>query len=92
MELVNSRNLEIHLDNYEDKWNNLRVVVNRVFNDLQRLSVQAQNQALKKWFEEVIERMEAVEVKRNIKQLSDSPHYVDLSDEKNRKCTVLPMQ
>jgi len=53
--------------------------------------VQAQNQALKKWFEEVIERMEAVEVKRNIKQLSDSPHYVDLSDEKNRKCTVLPM-
>ena len=38
MELVNSRNLAIHLENYEDKRNNLRAVVNGVFNDLQRLS------------------------------------------------------
>jgi len=35
MELVNSRNQDIHLENYEGKWKNLRSVVNRMFNDLQ---------------------------------------------------------
>jgi len=61
------------------KWNILREVVNRVLDDLQRLYVHAQNQALKKWFDEVIESEKVVEVKRNMKQIWDSPHYMDLS-------------
>jgi len=79
MELDNSRNQAIHLENYEDKWNNLRKVVNRVLDDLQRLFMQAHNQALKKWFDEVIESMKALELKRNLKQISYSPHYLDNS-------------
>jgi len=51
------------------KWNILREVVNRVLDDLQRLYVHAQNQALKKWFDEVIESEKVVEVKRNMKQI-----------------------
>jgi len=79
MELVNSRNQAIHIENYEDKWNNMRSVVNRVFSGLKKLLIQAQNQALKDWFAEVIKSMEAVEVKRSVKLISDSPHYACLS-------------
>jgi len=35
MELVNSRNQAINIKNYEDKWNNLKEVVNRVLDELQ---------------------------------------------------------
>jgi len=79
MELVNSRNQVIHLENYEDKWNNVREVVNKVLNDLQSLFVQAQDKAMRKWFDEVGKSMADVEVKRTMKQLSDSPHYIDYS-------------
>jgi len=79
MELVNLRNQVIHLENYADKLKNLRSVVNKVFNDLQRLLVQAHDQALKNLFKEVIKSMEVVEVKRNRKLISDFPHYVYLS-------------
>jgi len=79
MELVNLRNQVIHLENYEDKWNNLREVLNKVLDDLHKLFVQALNQALKKWFDEVIEIMKVVEVKISMKQLSESPHYIDYS-------------
>jgi hypothetical protein len=34
MEVENSRNHAIHLENYEDKWKNLREVVNIVLDDL----------------------------------------------------------
>lgn len=81
MELVNSRNKDIHLDNYEDKWNNLIDVVNRTLDDLQVLSIQAQDQALRNWFHEVGKSMEVVELKRSIKQLSDSPDFVDYTKE-----------
>jgi len=65
---------DIVTDNYEYKWNNLKELVNRVFDDLQKLSIQAQNQSLKKWFDEVTASMEVVEVKRSMKQQSGSPH------------------
>jgi len=77
MELVNFRNQAIHLENYEDNWNNLRKVVNWVVDDLQSLSIQAQDQALRNWFDEGAKSMEAMEIKRSIKQLSDSPHFID---------------
>jgi hypothetical protein len=79
MKLVNSRNDAIHLENYENKWNALKTVVDRVFSDPQRQSVEAQNQALTKWFKEVIKSMEAVEIKRNEKFITNIPFYVDLS-------------
>jgi len=77
MELVNSRNQAFHLENYEDKWNNLRELVNKVLDDFQSLYVQAQDQDLRNWFNEVAKSMKVVEVKRSIKQLSDSPHFID---------------
>jgi len=72
-------NNPIHSENYEDKWTALRYVVDRVFYDLQRLSVEAQNQALNNWFQEVIKSMKSVEVNRNKMYISNSPFYLDLS-------------
>ena len=43
MQLVKTRNDPIHSENYEGKWISLREVVDRVFNDLQRLSIEARN-------------------------------------------------
>jgi len=79
MQLVKSMNNPIHSENYEDKWTALRYVVDRVFYDLQRLSVEAQNQALNNWFQEVIKSMKSVEVNRNKMYISNSPFYLDLS-------------
>jgi len=38
-ELVNSRNKAIHLENYEDKWNNIRELVTKTLDELQILSI-----------------------------------------------------
>jgi len=46
MQLVKTRNDPIHSENYEGKWIALREVVDKVFNDLQIISVEAQNQSL----------------------------------------------
>jgi len=80
-ELANLRNKTIHLENYEDKWNNLMKLVNKTLIDLQTLSNQAHDQTLRKWFKEVIKSMEAVESKRLVKQLSDSPQFIDQTKE-----------
>jgi len=77
--LVKARNNQVHTKNYEDKWIALREVVDKVFCDLQRSSVEAQNQPLKNWFKEVITNMEAVEVRMNRLYISDSPFFLDLS-------------
>ena len=53
--------------------------MDRVFSDLQRLSVEAHNHAMNKWFKEVIKSMEAVVVERNEKFILDSTFLVDLS-------------
>ena len=80
-ELANLRNKTIHLENYEDKWNNLMKLVNRTLIDLQTLSNQDHDQTLRKWSKEVIKSMEAVESKRLVKQLSDSPQFIDQTKE-----------
>jgi hypothetical protein len=41
-DLVNSRNKTNHLEIYEDKWNNLKELVNKTFDDLLTLYIQAQ--------------------------------------------------
>lgn len=79
MQLVKIRKDPIHSENYEGKWISLREVVERVFNDLKILSVEAQNQSLNNWFKEVVRSMEVVEVRRNILYISDSPLFLDLS-------------
>ena len=79
MQLVKYRNDPIHSENNKGKWIALREVVDRVFCDLQILSVEARDEALNNWFREVIKSMESVEVKRNKIYLSDSPFYLDLS-------------
>jgi len=71
--LVETKNDPVHTVNYEDKWIALREVVDIVFCDLQRLSIEAQNQSLNKWFREVIRSMESVEVRRNKLFISESP-------------------
>jgi len=77
--LVKARNDPVHTVNYEDKWIALREIVVRVFCDLQRLSIEARNQALNKWLKEFIKSMEAVEVRRNMMFISYSPFYLDIS-------------
>jgi len=64
--LVKARNDLVQTENYEDKWIALREVVDTVLCDLQRLSIEAQNQSLNNWFKEVIRSMEAMEFRRNI--------------------------
>jgi len=56
-------------------------IVNMTLYDLQTLYIQAQEQALKNWFDDVVKSMEAVDLKRSIKQLSDSPHFIDHTKE-----------
>jgi hypothetical protein len=53
-ELVISKNQAIHLINYEDKWNNVRELVNMTLDELQTLSIQARDQALRNWFKQVV--------------------------------------
>jgi len=65
--------------NYEDKWIDLTEGVDNVFCDLQRLSIEAQNQSLNNWFKEVIKSMQEVEVRRIKVYISDSPFFLDLS-------------
>ena len=77
MELVNSKNKAIHLENHEDKWNNLKELVNKTLDDLETIYIEAQEQALRKWFDEVAKSMETVEFRRSVKKRSDSPHYID---------------
>jgi len=36
---------------------------------------------LRNWFDEISKNMEVVELKRSIKQLSDSPHFIDSTKE-----------
>jgi len=57
----------------------LREVVDRVFCDLQRLLVEAQNQALNNWFKDVIRSVEVVEVRMKRMYISDSSFFLDLS-------------
>jgi hypothetical protein len=83
MKLVNSRNDAIHTKKYEEKWNNIKSVVERVFGDLKRLYVEAQNTTLNKWLNKIVKSMEDVEVKRKDKLISNSPYYVNIS-------TVIP--
>jgi len=52
---VKARNDPIHIVRYEDKWTDLRERVDKVFCDLQRLSIEAQNESLNNWFREVIQ-------------------------------------
>jgi len=77
--LVKARNDPVHTENYEDQWIALIEVVDRVFCDLQRLSIEAQNQSINKWFKEVIKSMEEVEIRRNKFYISDSPFLLDVS-------------
>lgn len=76
---MKARNDPIHTEKYEDKWTALKERVDTVMCDLQRLSIEAQNQSLNNWFKEVIKSMEAVEVRRNIFYISDSPFFLDAS-------------
>jgi len=63
--LVKARNDPVHTEQYEEKWIAPKEVIDRVLCDLQRLSVEAHNQSLNKWFKDVINSMEAVQVNRN---------------------------
>jgi hypothetical protein len=77
--LVEARHQAIHLVNYEEKWENLRNIVNRTLDDLQSVYVDAQKVALRSWFSEVCKNMKAVNLKTDItRQLSDSD-YVEMS-------------
>lgn len=51
--------------------------MNKTLDELQTLSIQAHEQALRNWFNEVVNTMEVVEFKRSIKQLLDSPHFIN---------------
>ena len=63
--------VDLTRENYEDKWNNLRELVNKTIDDLQTFSIQAQEQALRNWFNKVVKGMKVVELKRSIKQLPE---------------------
>jgi len=77
--LVQARNDPVHTENYEDKWISLRKMVDRVLCEMQRLSVETQNQSLNIWFKEVIRSMEEVEIRRHELYLSNSPFFLDSS-------------
>jgi len=47
--------------------------------ELQRLSIEAQNQSLYNWFKEVVSCMEAMEVRKERLYILDSPFFLDAS-------------
>ena len=74
----------VHQRNYQDEWTTLRERVDYVMRELQKLSLEAHNQALntlKNWFKEVVSIMEEVEVTRNQENnklyISDTPIYLN---------------
>jgi hypothetical protein len=66
--LVQTRSNFVHQENYVDEWTSLRERVDFVMCELQKLSLEAYNQALntlKDWFKEVVGSMEEVNVNMN---------------------------
>jgi len=79
--LVKTRYHVFHTDSYEDQWTALRERVDTVMCELQKLSLEAQDQTLNNWFKDVVNSMKEVEASRSQARsrlyISDSPFYFD---------------
>jgi len=79
--LVEARNNHIHTESYEGRRIELRERIERVMRALQKLYLEAQEQSINHWFQEVLRSMKELEVnKENIKlYISYSPFFVNTS-------------
>ena len=79
--LVEAINDHIHTESYEGRWIELRERIDRVMRALQKLYVEAQEQSINNWFQEVLRSMKELEVNKEITKLyiSDSPFFMDTS-------------
>ena len=79
--LVEARHNPIHTTRYEEKWIELRERVDKVMRALQKPSVEAQDQTVNNWFQEVVRNLKEVEVSKDKTKLyiSDSPFFMDTS-------------
>jgi len=80
---VNARNHVIHTESYEDQWTALKERADTVMCELQKLSLEAQDQTLNNWFKDVVNSMKEVEANRNqaknILYISNTPFFLDAS-------------
>jgi len=63
----------------ENIFEDLKKLVKARNDPVQRLSVDAQNQSLNNWFQELIKTMEEVEIRRHKLYLSNYPFFLDAS-------------
>ena len=84
--LVQTRSNFVHQKNYEDEWTTLGERIDYMMCELQKLSLEAHNQALNtlnNWFKDVVTGMDEMEDTRNQEKrklyISDTPIYLDAS-------------